>query len=141
MTQKSFMHILQSLLYFTGSPAPLSANAFLFTDSSIMLQRQYDIVGRSMVVYRANTPTEILACAPILTAETRNTFQFDEDIITMQQDSPYENTTVYLSGDYPTGNPRAAILRDAFMVNGVCSNPSEPYNPFNATGSLSQGAL
>ena len=112
---------------------PFSVDAFFFTDTNLPLGGVYDILGRTLTIYASGDSTSILACAPIVTSETLYTGQANERLITIWQDSPYENSTLRISEDYPSGNPDVAILRDAFMTNGLCPRSSQAYNPFGVT--------
>lgn len=98
-----------------------------------------DILARTLTIYNSDDPTSILACAPIVTSETLYTGQANTRLLTVWQDSPYENSTLRISEDYPPGNPDVAVLRDAFMTNGLCLRSSQVYNPFGV--STTEGGL
>lgn len=121
------------IILFTDTPTPFADRAFFATDLNLTLSGTFNILGRSVAIFDAEDNTMLIACAPIIESESLYASQFDDFLLTMWQQSPYENSTLTITSDYPSGNPDVSILQDAFMVNGVCSNPSMPYNPFGVT--------
>jgi hypothetical protein len=119
------------IVIFPGSPSPLSSNAFFFTDTRLTLSGDSNILGRSLSIGISG----MLACAPIVESDLFVS-QFDDfplDII--QQLSPYENSTLCINRGNPGVNSAVTILQDAYMINGICTNPQATYNPFNAQSS------
>ncbi len=116
-----------------ASPMPYSSSAFFFTDSNLTLSGLNNILGRSVAIHEENGGMPIIACAPIVVSEILFASEFDNNLLYMEQESPYENSSLTLSNGYPEGNPDVAIYEAVFMTNRLCPADADPYNPFGVT--------
>ena len=118
-----------------GSPSPFSQSAFFFTDTNLTLTGPQNILGRSLAVHVANGGEPIIACAPIVLAETLAATEYSNNLVQFLQETPYENSTVLISESYPDTDPPAgvAIYEAVLMTNGLCPADDTPYNPFGVT--------
>ena len=115
-----------------ASTTSYSSYAFLFTDPNITLTGEQNILMRSVAIQEAGGGDRIIACAPIVAAETLiATYSF----MKIEQDSAFENSTLTLDASYPPNNPDVAIYEAVFMTSGLCPADDSPYNPFEVTSS------
>lgn len=116
-----------------ASPLPYSMSAFFFTDSTLTLTGEMDILGRSVAIHEANGGGPIIACAPIVVAETIFVAEYGNGLVRIQQNSTFEISTLGLSESYPDNDPGMAIYETIIMSNGLCPADDAPYNPYVVT--------
>lgn len=107
-------------------------SAFFYTDTNLTLRGIYNILGRSVAIHEENGGDPIIACAPIVVAENLLVTEFDNELLIMEQNSPYENSTLTISDEFPEGNSMS-VYEAVFMTNGLCPADAAPYNPFGVT--------
>ena len=88
-----------------------------------------DILGRSVAIHNGTGP--IIACAPIVVAETLTAAEYSNKLLVIKQDSTFEDSTLVLSDEYPDNNPGVEVYEDAIMTNKLCPAEAAPYNPYN----------
>ena len=114
------------VFFFPDSPTPYASGTISFADSNLVLT---DVLGRSIAI-RDRINSSIIACAPIVRAET---LVLESPVLQIKQQSEFEDSTlsVLSNFNFPSGNPTVVILEDVLMTNSLCSgDAARVYNPY-----------